>query len=59
MSLARQLRGTSWAWSEAGLVESHLMAWFGHYPHVMLYLAEQFGWENKFVLDVSSSSPYG
>eukprot|EP00090_Calanus_glacialis_P017086 TRINITY_DN26699_c0_g1_i1.p1 TRINITY_DN26699_c0_g1~~TRINITY_DN26699_c0_g1_i1.p1 ORF type:complete len:831 (-),score=407.19 TRINITY_DN26699_c0_g1_i1:535-3027(-) len=59
VSLARQLRGSSWARSEAGLVESHLMAGFGHYHHVMLNLAEQFGWENKFVLDFSSSSPYG
>ena len=42
------LKGTSWARSEAG-----------HYHHVMLYLAEQCGWENKFVLDFSSSSPYG
>ena len=33
------------------------MARFGHYHHVMLYLARQFGWENKFVLDISSSSP--
>ena len=53
------LKGTSWARSEAGLVESHLMAGFWHYYHVMLYLAEQCGWENKFVLDFSSSSPYG
>ena len=33
------------------------MAGFGHYHYVMLNLAKQFGWENKFVLDVSSSSP--
>jgi len=59
VSLARQLRGTSWAKAEAGLVESHLMAGFGHYHHVMLFLAEQFGWDNKFVLDFSSCSPYG
>jgi len=39
--LARQLRGTSWAMCEAGSVESHLMAGFGHYHHVMLNMAEQ------------------
>jgi hypothetical protein len=55
--LGQAAHRTSWARSEAGLVESHLMARFGHYHHVMLYLARQFGWENKFVLDISSSSP--
>ena len=53
--LGQAAHRTSWARSEAGLVESHLMAGFGHYHHVML--ARQFGLENKFVLYVSSSSP--
>ena len=47
-----------WAKVEAGLVKSHLVAVFGHYHHVMLFFAEQFGWENKIVLDFSSCSPY-
>jgi len=59
VSLARQLRGTSWSKSEKGLVESHLMAGFGHYHHVMVFLAEHFGWENKFILDFTTFSPYG
>jgi len=59
VSLARQLRGTSWTKTEIGLVESHLMAGFGHYHHVMIFLAEYFGWENKFILDFTSCSPYG
>jgi len=59
VSLARQLRGTSWSKSERGLVESHLMAGFGHYHHVMVFLAEQFGWKNKFMLDFTTFSPYG
>jgi len=59
VSLARQLRGTSWSKSEKGLVESHLMAGFGHYHHVMVFLAEHFGWENKFTLDFTTFSPYG
>lgn len=59
VSLARQLRGNNWSRSEMGLVESHLMAGFGHYHNAMLFLAEQFGWENNFVLDFTSRSPYG
>jgi len=59
VSLARQLKGSSWSKFEAGLVESHLMSGFGYYHHVMLFLAEQFGWESKFVLDFSANSPYG
>merc|ERR1712142_343910 len=47
VSLARQLRGTSWTKTEIGLVESHLMAGFGHYHHVMIFLAEYFGWDKK------------
>jgi len=59
VSLARQLRGSSWTKVEAGLVESHLLTGFGHYHHVMIHLAEKFSWESNFLLDFSSNSPFG